>query len=83
MSLVMVFREESEEARAAHNFMDDYRAQTGREIETRSPDDASGQRFIETYDIVEYPTLIALGPDGTELSQWRVNLPTVDEASIY
>lgn len=79
----MVFREESQAARAARTFIQDYRAQTGREIMVQSPDDASGQQFIETYDIVEYPTLVAIGPDGTELAQWRVNLPTIDEASIY
>ena len=81
--LKLVFRENSESASAAENFLRDYKWQTGREIETVNPDDASGQQFIELYEIVEYPTLVAIGPDGTELAKWRTNLPTVDEVSIY
>jgi hypothetical protein len=79
----LVYRKDSENARAAEEFLRDYRDQTGRDIEVRSPDDASGQQFIELYDIVSYPTLIALGPDGTEIAKWRDNLPTIDEVSIY
>jgi hypothetical protein len=81
--LKLVFRENSEAARAATEFARDYKTQTNREVEIVNPDDAAGQQFIEVYDIVEYPTLIALGPDGVELAKWRVNLPTIDEASIY
>lgn len=65
--LKLVYRENSESASAAENFMRDFKAQTGREIETINPDDAAGQRFIEAYDIVEYPTLIAIGFDGWNL----------------
>ena len=83
MSLILVYRKDSENARAAEEFLRDYHDQTGRDIEVRSPDDASGQQFIELYDIVSYPTLIALGPDGTEIAKWRDNLPTIDEVSIY
>lgn len=83
MSLILVYRTDSENARAAEEFLRDYHDETGRDIEVRSPDDASGQQFIELYDIVSYPTLIALGPDGTVLAKWRDNLPTIDEVSIY
>ena len=83
MSLILVYRTDSENAREAEEFLRDYHDETGRDIEVRSPDDASGQQFIELYDIVSYPTLIALGPDGTVLAKWRDNLPTIDEVSIY
>lgn len=81
--LKLVYRENSESASAAENFIRDFKAQTGREIETINPDDAAGQRFIEAYDIVEYPTLIAIGFDGSEFTRWRGNLPTISDASIY
>lgn len=83
MSLVLVYRKDDEGSRDAEEFLQDYESETGRKIETRDPDDAAGQSFIENYDIVSYPTLIALGPDGTELAKWRDNLPTIDEVSIY
>ena len=64
-------------------FLRDFKRQTGRRIETLNPDTRSGQNFIELYNIVEYPTLIAIGPDGTEVAKWRGNLPTISDASFY
>ena len=83
MRLIMVYRERSDARMAVETFMRDFKFQTGREIETINPDTREGQSFIESYDIVEYPTLIALGPDGTELAKWRGTLPTISEASVY
>jgi len=83
MKLVMIYREASEARQGVEDFLRDFKFQTGREIETLNPDSPSGAAFCETYDIVEYPTLIALGPDGTEAAKWRGDLPTISEASAY
>ena len=83
MRLVMVYREKSERRLEVETFIRDFKEQTGREIETMEPDGRAGTAFCETYDIVEYPTLIAIGPDGTEVEKWRGTLPTISEASAY
>lgn len=83
MRLAMVYREKSETRLMAETFMRDFKNQTGGEIETINPDTPAGQQFIETYDIVEYPTLIAIGPDGVEMAKWRGTMPTISDASAY
>jgi len=83
MKLIMVYREKSEHRMAVETFMRDFKRQTAREIETLNPDTREGQNFIQVYDIVEYPTLIAIGPDGTEVAKWRGKLPTISDASFY
>jgi hypothetical protein len=79
----MVYREASERRLEVESFMEDFKQQTGRRIEVMNPDTAAGQNFIEAYDIVEYPTLIAIGPDGTPAATWRAMLPTISQASAY
>jgi hypothetical protein len=79
----MVYREKSEARMAVETFMRDFKEQTGGEIETIDPDTRAGQAFIETYNIVEYPTLIVIGPDGTPVAGWRGSMPTISDASAY
>jgi hypothetical protein len=79
----MVYREKSETRQAVEDFLREFKFETGHEIETLNPDLRSGANFCETYDIVEYPTLIAIGPDGTEGAKWRGDLPTISEVSFY
>lgn len=80
MRVVIVYREQSEHRMAVESFMRDFTYQTGQEIETLDPDSREGMGFCQTYDIVEYPTIIALGPDGTVANMWRgANLPSVNE----
>jgi len=83
MRLVMVYREKSDHRMVVETFLRDFTRQTNREIETIDPDTRAGQSFIRSYDIVEYPTLIAIGPSGTEMAKWRGTMPTISEASGY
>jgi len=84
MRLVMVYREASEARLSVESFMRDFEFQTGGgKIETIDPDTRAGAAFCRSYDIVEYPTLVALGPDGTPLEVWRGTLPTISDASLY
>lgn len=83
MKLVMVYREASEHRMAAESFMRDFKYQTGRSIEGINPDTREGAAFCKIYDIMQYPTLIAITPDGTPLATWAGTLPTISEASGY
>lgn len=83
MRIVMVYREQSDYRMAAETFLRDYRMRTGQEIETLDPDSREGVNFCRTYDIVEYPTIIAIGPDGVMYQMWRgTNFPTVSEVAM-
>ena len=43
-----------------------------------------GSGFCKTYDIVEYPTVVALSDSGQLQNMWRGRpLPTISEVSYY
>lgn len=84
MRVVVIYRVESDHAREVTGYLRDFKRQTGRELEEMSPDTRAGADFCRTYDIVEYPTIIALSSDGQVQNSWRGRpLPTISEVSYY
>ena len=84
MRLVVVFKEESDHARPVLDYMRDFKRQTGHDLETLNPDTADGAELCRIYDVVEYPTMIAMSDDGQMQNMWRgLPLPTISEASYY
>ncbi len=84
MRTVVVYKTESDHAREVSDYLRDFHRQTGRELEGVNPDTRDGETFCRAYDIVEYPTLIALSDDGRMLNIWRGRpLPTINEVSYY
>ena len=82
MRIVLVYREASEHRLAVETFLRDYRFRTGQDIEILDPDSREGMSFCRVYDIVEYPTIIAVGPDGATYREWRGSqLPTISEVA--
>lgn len=84
MRVVIVFKEETDYARQVLDYLRDFSRQTGHELETLDPDTPEGTDFCRAYDIVEYPTMIAISDDGVMQNQWNgLPLPTVSEVSFY
>lgn len=84
MRVVVVYRQASDYAREVTEFLRDFSRRTGRWIEEKDPDSRDGVGFCQAYDIVEYPTLIALSEDGRVQHMWRGRpLPQIDEVSYY
>lgn len=84
MKVIVVYREESDHARAVIDFLRDYQRQTGRELPTVDPESAEGAQFCRTYDIVEYPSVVATSDDGVLQNLWRgLPLPLINELSYY
>jgi len=84
MRVVMIYRGASEHRREVEAFLSDFTRQTGRKIETMDPDSKEAQEFAKVYDIVEYPTMVALSDDGQLQNNWRgLPLPTISEVSYY
>ncbi|HEX6462125.1 MAG TPA: hypothetical protein VFZ58_02500 [Candidatus Saccharimonadales bacterium] len=84
MRIIVIYKDNSEHARPVIDFLREFKARTGRELETLNPESREGASFCETYDIVEYPTLIALDDEGRMLNQWiGLPLPTINEISYY
>lgn len=84
MKVVVVYKRESDHARAVSDWLRDFQRQTGKTLEEVDPDSRSGASFCRDYDIVEYPSLIALDDEGHIRNLWRgVMLPTISEVSYH
>lgn len=84
MRVVMVYKEESDYARQVIDFLRDVKRQTGHDIEVLNPETREGESFCRTYDIVEYPTMLALDDGGRMQNIWRgLPTPTISETSYY
>ncbi|OYW42101.1 hypothetical protein B7Z28_01775 [Candidatus Saccharibacteria bacterium 32-45-3] len=84
MRVVVIYRYESDHAREVFDYLRDFSRQTGHAIEEIDPDSREGSQFCSVYDIVEYPTIIALSDSGQVQNTWRGRpLPTISEVSFY
>lgn len=84
MRVVVVYKTESDHAREVFDYLGDMKRATGKEIEEMDPDTPDGAHFCRTYDIVEYPTIVAVDYNGQLQNMWRGRpLPTISEVSYY
>jgi hypothetical protein len=82
--VVVIYKDESDHAREVLDYLQDFARQTGHTLETMDPDTPEGIDFCKVYDIVEYPTMIALSDNGSMQNMWRGwPLPTINEVSYY
>lgn len=84
MRVVVISKPETDYARMMEEFLNNFTRQTGRTLEQLNPDEPDGERFVRAYDIVEYPTIIAISSDGQLQNMWSGrSLPTIDEVNYY
>lgn len=84
MRVVVVTKDATDYSRIVETFLEDFARQTGKVLETLDPDSVEGDLFCRAYDIVQYPTIIALGNDGQLQNMWQGSLlPTISEVSYY
>lgn len=84
MKVVCVWRRESDYGREVEEWLMEFARRTGREIETIDPDSRYGVGFCSAYDVVEYPTILALDDNGAVLGMWRgTMLPRFDEVAYW
>ena len=82
MRVVCVFREGRDYSRTVTDWLEDFYRRTGHEIETIDPDKEPD--FCEAYDIMEHPTIMALGPNGEANTTWKgLPMPLFDEVAYY
>jgi hypothetical protein len=82
MRVVCVYKDKQDYTRSVTEWLENFRRQTGRELETMDPDKNPG--FCEAYDIVEYPTFIAIDNSGNVHATWKGReLPLINEVLYY
>ncbi len=84
MRVAVVYKYESDHAREVLDYLRDFERQTGHVLETIDPDSKDGADTCRAYDVVEYPTVLAISDDGHLQNMWRGRpLPTISEVSFY
>jgi len=84
MRAVIVWRRESDYGRVVEDYIRDFEMLTGKEIESIDPDAQGSEGFLETYDVVEYPTIFGLDDAGKVMESWRgLPLPRLNEVAYY
>ena len=84
MRVVIVYKENSDHAREVIDYLRDFKRQTGKMLEEIDPEKRENIGFVEAYDVVEYPTILALTDDGQVVNSWRgTPLPIINEVSYY
>lgn len=84
MRVVCVWRENEDYSRTVEEWLVEFERRTGREIENVDPDSRDGEGLCRAYDVVEYPTIMALGENGEVLAMWRgKQMPMFDEVAYW
>ncbi|NCU30352.1 hypothetical protein EOL73_00815 [Candidatus Saccharibacteria bacterium] len=84
MKVKILYKEQMDYTRLVEDWLRDFKRQTGRDLEKIDPESREGVSLCRTYDILEFPSIIALGDDGTLQNYWRgIILPTINEVNYY
>lgn len=77
-------RDGEDYSRTVEEWIWEFERRTGTEIEVISPDGRDGVAFCQAYDVVEYPTILALNESGAVMASWRgKELPLFDEVAYW
>jgi hypothetical protein len=84
MRVVAIWRDNTDYARSVIEFLRDIEHRIGKAPESYSPDSPEGESLARSYDIVEYPSILAINDDGQLVQLWRgTMLPKIDDVSFY
>jgi hypothetical protein len=85
MKVVIVYRPDSEHARAIDTFIHDFGSRNSSiKIEVVDVDGRDGIAMVSLYDIMDYPAILAMAEDGSVLNMWEgSDLPLIDEVASY
>ena len=84
MRVVIVWKDYTDYAREVIEWTREFYRRTGRELESLDPESREGEAFARAYDIVQYPTMVAIAADGGEQKRWvGTPLPLMNEVSFY
>lgn len=84
MKVVVISKDKNDYSSTVDDYLRDFEHQTGHKLEVLDPDTTEGVQFCETYDVVEYPSIIAISDEGIIQNSWRgLPLPTISELTYY
>ena len=85
MKIVVLYRPKSEFARITEEFIHDYqRRYPDKKMDILDIDSREGGAISSLYDVMQFPTIMALRDDGSLLKSWEgQSFPLMDEIAAY
>lgn len=85
MKLTILWNEQTDYAREVREWKRDFVADTGKEaIIDLDPETLDGERFAQTYDILQHPAVVVTDEDGRLIQMWKgTPMPQIDEVSYF
>ncbi len=84
MKTLLFYRPNSEHETQVLSYLRDFQQRTGKELPTVDVDSREGIDLCRLYDVIKYPTIVAVDNDGRELQRWDGDmLPQISEVSYY
>jgi hypothetical protein len=84
MRTVILYHPQSDHVGLVETYSQDFIRFKGRPLELVSLETAEGAELAKLYDIVRYPAILAIGPDGALMHVWQGGLfPLMDELYSY
>lgn len=84
MRLIVLTKDQTDYTREVDEYLFEFKRRTGHDLEVINPESSAGISFTEAYDILEFPTIIAISDDGRVQNSWKgLPLPTMSELSYY
>ena len=84
MRVVIIWRDESDYGRTVAEWLHDCERRIGVAPESLSPDEPEGESICRAYDVVEYPSMLAIDDGGKVMQMWRGrDLPRIDDVAYY
>lgn len=85
MRLVIVWHEQTDYAREVREWINEFEREVGKDrIESIDPETRMGSEFAQAYDVVEYPTILALEDNGKVMQMWRgTPLPQIEQVAYW
>jgi hypothetical protein len=84
VGVLVIYKPMSEHSSSVESFLHDFERRTSRTLETLDPESRRGAELCRAYDIVEYPSVLALADNGEIRNLWRgLPMPLIDEVSYY
>lgn len=85
MKVLIFYRRNSETGRQVDEFVHDFaKRYPESELTLLDVDSVQGSQQADVYDVVDYPTVIAITNDGGTLQRWATGqLPLMNEVAYY
>jgi hypothetical protein len=84
MKVLILYRPNSEHDTMVMGWVREYKVRTTKDVELVSLDTREGADMARLYDIVQYPTIVAIEDNGALTKEWQGDtLPLISEVSYY